>query len=60
MDFNKAWHNNNPFPKHAKIGQLIVWHIDHKQNCKCYVAIPDELKTEMEKHQIKIPTFSKK
>jgi hypothetical protein len=51
---NREWHLKNKMPKNPSIEQRIHWHQQHIKNCTCRTDIPEKLKQEMKKRNIKI------
>jgi hypothetical protein len=51
---NKDWHLAHTMPKNPSLQQRIKWHLEHAKYCGCR-PIPDKLKTEMKKLNIKFP-----
>jgi len=59
MKINKEWHEQHPMPGHPTIEQKIEWHLEHLKHCHCREDIPEQLKLEMKKRNIKIPAPAK-
>lgn len=57
MKINKEWHLAHLMPKRATFEQRVEWHTEHLKNCQCRKEIPEKLKEEMIKRNMKIPNF---
>lgn len=53
-NINREWHEKHPMTEGASVDQRIEWHLAHAANCLCR-PIPEKLKAEMKKRQIKLP-----
>jgi hypothetical protein len=54
MSTNKEWHLVHPTPKNATIEQRIKRHLEHLKHCNCRTDLPEKIKAEMKKRNIKI------
>jgi len=54
MSINKEWHLAHPMLKNATIEQRIKWHVEHLKQCNCRTELPEKIKAEMKKRNIKI------
>ncbi|AXP82246.1 hypothetical protein CJ739_3184 [Mariniflexile rhizosphaerae] len=53
MKTNKEWHLTHKMPKNPTIEQRTHWHLEHLKNCQCRTDIPEKLKTEIKKREVK-------
>mgnify|MGYP000563051534 CR=1 FL=1 len=60
MKINKEWHLSHLMPKNPTFEQRVEWHTEHLKNCQCRDGIPEKLKEEMIKRNMKLPTSIKK
>ncbi|MBS1584788.1 MAG: hypothetical protein JSS82_04515 [Bacteroidetes bacterium] len=58
MKINSEWHLAHRMPKNATLDERIEWHIAHAKHCNCR-EMPEKLKEEMKKRNIKVPTKGK-